>query len=221
MRIIIVAIDGPAASGKSTLARNLASRLNLIHVDSGAFYRAITWKFLEKENLTLNSLIEPGWLEEFKFSATVDGSSVALSVEGKILNSELRERDVNASVALVARHLPVRAFVTRELHRIAASFHCVVEGRDIGSVVFPLTPFKIFLDAPLHVRVGRRNAQGLTDCLSSRDNSDRTRESSPLKATDDALHLYASDKSANEILDDAVALLEARGLQKSSLSYFA
>src|SRR5205807_2849156 len=180
------AIDGPAASGKSSVARELSQRLGFTYVNSGAFYRAITWHILEKgirtEDIdriaeTLGSATITSCLKDGESHIVIDNVDPA---------DHLRDDRVNESVAHVSRLPLVRQIVGQKLHECARSHDVVVEGRDIGSVVFPETPHKFYVDASPEVRLRRRAAQGERDAITLRDQADLSRSVSPLVTAKDA-----------------------------------
>lgn len=183
---MIIAIDGPAASGKSSTAQWVAKRLGFNHVDSGALYRAITGAALRR-----NPDAE-AWTEDFvlaggrSITLVPDGQSFAPTIDGERADEEIRGADVTHRVSLVARMPRVRAWVNSEVRRTAASFDIVVDGRDMGTAVFPEAQLKVFLVADPWERARRRLLQRLdhrpadeeiaeeTDRLVRRDAGDAT-----------------------------------------------
>jgi len=176
----VIAIDGTAASGKSTFSRALAGRLHYTYVNTGAMYRGITWH-LQSKNIPLTD------------SAAIEREISAAGVETALHNGELafriagidplphvREAKVNEGVSLVAQVASVRKLLVAQQQRLAEQASLVMEGRDIGTVVFPQTPYKFYIDADAAVRARRRNAQGETDVIQQRDAHDSQRKESPL-----------------------------------------
>src|ERR1043166_10466 len=168
----VVAIDGPAASGKSSVARELARRLGFIYVNSGAMYRTVTWQVLRQG-------VDPGDAA----AVTKIAESMPLVCDLKNNESQVKIGDftptdllwsdpVNNSVSLVSRVPRVREILVEKLRSYAVNHDVVMEGRDIGSVVFPETPYKFYIDASLDVRAQRRARQGLHDEISARDRFD-------------------------------------------------
>lgn len=197
----VIAIDGPAASGKSSVARQLAGRLGWNFVNSGALYRAYAWA-------CLRAGVPPedeGQVAEAAGSWDVtcgieDGRSwVALA--GTRLESELDAGETNAAVSLVARVPQVRALVVGQLRGFAELGGLVMEGRDIGTVVFPNTPWKFYIDASAEVRQQRRAAQGLDDRVTERDRVDRSRKEAPLSVAEGSLVIDSSEMSVDEVVD--------------------
>jgi len=208
----VVAIDGPAASGKSSVARELAQRLSFVYVNSGAIYRAITWHLLEK-GITAEDF--DGVVQALE-SASI--TSCLLDGESRILidnvdpAEHLRDSRVNESVARVSRLPAVREIVAKKLHDNARSDDLVVEGRDIGSVVFPNTPYKFYVDASPEVRLQRRAAQGERDEIALRDHADSSRPVSPLVIAKDAHVIDTSHLTVEKVVCEILARLKETGL---------
>jgi cytidylate kinase len=207
----VVAIDGPAASGKSTVARLVAARLGFDFVNSGALYRAMTFAMLRagvevgREDAVATAVPEAG------MKTGVDGGASWVAVNGKRLGPELESDEVNAAVSMVARVPAVRAEVVRQLRAFAVAGPIVMEGRDIGSVVFPDTPWKYYVDASEEVRQRRRAAQGQVDSVRDRDRADSTRVSAPLVVPDCAVVIDSSELTPAAVTDSLVANMVARG----------
>jgi cytidylate kinase len=208
----VVAIDGPAASGKSSVARELARRLGFVYANSGAIYRAITWHLLEK-GITAEDF--DGVVQALE-SASI--TSCLLDGESRILidnvdpAEHLRDSRVNESVARVSRLPAVREIVAKKLHDNARSDDLVVEGRDIGSVVFPNTPYKFYVDASPEVRLQRRAAQGERDEIALRDHADSSRPVSPLVIAKDAHVIDTSHLTVEKVVCEILARLKETGL---------
>jgi cytidylate kinase len=184
----IITIDGPAASGKSSVARIVAKRLGAIYVNTGNMYRAMTWAVLQTG-------IDPNDQEAVRQAAAgitidspvVDGQT-QVSIKGRALTQEdLNSDPVNRGVSLVARVSDVRDRLVSDQRALAALGPLVMEGRDIGSVVFPDSPLKFYIDASEEVRASRRRAQGHTDQVAERDRLDSTRKTSPLVIPEGAI----------------------------------
>jgi len=209
----VIAIDGTAASGKSTFSRELARRLSFTYVNTGAMYRGVTWHFQNKGI----ALTDP---------AAVEREIAAAGVETSLLNGELafriggvdplphvREAKVNEGVSLVAQIAAVRKLLVAQQQRLAEQAPLVMEGRDIGTVVFPQTPYKFFLDADAEVRAQRRSQQGETDAIRQRDAHDSQRKESPLACAPDALRLDSGLATVDQLVVQALDHLAARGLK--------
>ena len=209
----VIAIDGPAASGKSSVARELARRLGFIYVNSGAIYRAITWHILNKgtsidDTKRVAQAIEPAAIT----CCLRDGESRIL-IDNVDPADHLRDDRVNESVAHVSRLPLVRKIVGQKLHECARDHDVVVEGRDIGSVVFPETPYKFYVDASPEVRLRRRAAQGERDAITLRDQADSSRSVSPLVRAEDAYAIDTSHLTVENVVCEILIRLKEAGLQ--------
>jgi len=202
----IIAIDGPAASGKSTVAREVAKRMNCIYVDSGSLYRGITWKMLRIGLNTKNPLLVLPVLLKSKWKFEVRDGAMVFSIDGVEPGEEVRSKEVCDAVSDIAAMTGVRKFVVGRLRRLKKLGSISMEGRDIGSVVFPRTPLKFYLDANPEVRAQRRHAEltakgdleqaaEVMDSLQQRDAKDSSRKTAPLKVADGA---YVIDTSCHD-----------------------
>ena len=209
----VVAIDGPAASGKSSVARDLARRLGFIYVNSGAIYRAITWHLLNRDLSVDDTKLIAQALESAAITCRLlDGESRIL-VNDVDPADYLRDDRVNESVANVSRLPLVRQIVGQKLHECAREHDVVVEGRDIGSVVFRETPFKFYVDASPEVRRRRRAAQGERDAITLRDQADSSRPVSPLVRAEDAYIIDTSHLTVEKVVCEILDRLKEIGLQ--------
>lgn len=211
MKFHAIAIDGPAASGKSTLARALAERLGLVMVNSGAMYRAVTWKVLREEIDPADTSAVIRLLDEMDIHCGQDGSVSTIRIDGTDPTPFLREPDINANVSTVAAIPQVRDRLVALQRDYLKRTHVVMEGRDIGSVVFPDTPFKIYIDADPTVRDERRSGDGEVDSVSQRDAADSNRKTAPLKVADGAAKLDTSDLTITGVVEAAIAILAKQG----------
>jgi cytidylate kinase len=208
----VIAIDGPAASGKSSVARELARRLDFIYVNSGAMYRAITWHVLEHG-------VEPGDADRITtLVRTAPIRCVLKENRSRIIIGDvdpvthLREDAVNDAVSRVSTVPEVRKIVDQQMRDYAEKYNLVVEGRDIGSVVFPDTPYKFYIDASPEVRLRRRAAEGQRDEIAARDRADSLRRASPLIIADDALVIDSSNLTIDGVVGEIVGRLKMKGL---------
>ena len=175
---LIIAIDGPAASGKSTVAREVAAALDCVFVNSGAMYRAFTWWVLKNEIAPENSPDVLALLEETEFVCGEKDRRGTITIDGRVLGSaQLSSESVNRNVSAIAAIAEVRVRLVAEQRKYAEGNSVVMEGRDIGSVVFPDTPHKFYIDASPEVREQRRRAQGIMDAISERDKKDSSTKS--------------------------------------------
>jgi cytidylate kinase len=218
----IIAIDGPAASGKSTVAREVAKRMNCIYVDSGAFYRGVTWKMLTDKVNTKNPLAVLPALLKSKWTFVIRDGAVVFAIDGVEPGDALRDKDVREAVSDVAAIPGVRKFVVSNLRKQKQHGSIAMEGRDIGSVVFPKTPFKFYLDANPEERAKRRHAEliarGETEkaqevmaSLQRRDEKDSSRKTAPLKVADGAYVIDTGEYDAMGVVTvmmDRIAELE-------------
>ena len=207
----VVAIDGPAASGKSSVARELARRLGFVYVNSGAIYRAITWHLLEKGITAedFDGVVQA--LESASITSCLLGGESRILIDNVDPAEHLRDSRVNESVARVSRLPAVRDIVAKKLHDNAHTDDLVVEGRDIGSVVFPDTPYKFYVDASPEVRLQRRAAQGERDEIALRDHADSSRPVSPLVIAKDAHVIDTSHLTVEKVVCEILARLKETG----------
>lgn len=210
---IAIAIDGPAASGKSTLARLIAERLHLLMVNSGAMYRAVTWKVLKEGIDPHDSEAVLDLLARTDIQTGVKDQLSTITVDGIDPGDELRSEEVNANVSAVSAIPEVREQLVELQRRYLDHSSIVMEGRDIGSVVFPDTPYKIYVDAAEHVRAARRSVVGEVDSVSERDAKDSARDASPLVIAEGAAVLDTSHHTIESGVDAAIEILREQGLR--------
>ncbi len=211
----VIAIDGPSASGKSTVARGVAGALSWLYVDSGALYRAVAWKALRDGEDVHDADAISGMVESVTPEFFVDGGAVRFRLDGVALDRELREEVINRSVSPVAATPAVRARLTRWLRDMRVHGNLVMEGRDIGTAVFPDAAFKFYLDASAEERARRRHAE-MTDVesamsvgdvhasLKRRDTIDSGRKTAPLTVADDAIVVDSTGMGIDEVVQFVV-----------------
>lgn len=206
-----IAIDGPAASGKSTLARILSQKLGLIMVNSGAMYRAVTWKVLQQgiDPNDREAVVQA--LRDMEIECGVDGLASTVKVDGADPGDELRSVDVNNHVSAVSAIPEVRECLVSLQRDYLKLGDVVMEGRDIGSVVFPETPYKIYMDADPTVREARREEVGEIDSVAARDRADSGRETAPLKIAEGATILDTSGHTIDTGVAAALEILRGQG----------
>jgi cytidylate kinase len=208
----IVAIDGPAASGKSTVARSLARRLGFSYVNSGALYRAVAWLACEHKIPLNNPFAISSRVRSSAFELKLQNKELLVRIDGINPAPHLRDEEVNRTVSYVSAIPEVREFLVRHLREFLSSDNLVMEGRDIGSMVFPDTPYKFFIDASLEVRAHRRMAQGHSDDLFSRDRVDSSRRASPLIIAEDAHVIDSSSLTIDGVVGEIIGRLKIQGL---------
>ncbi len=209
----VIAIDGTAASGKSTFSRKLAHRLGYAYVNTGTMYRGVTWYLQEKGVALGDAEAVAQAVQAAGVETHLEQGELIFHVAGIDPVPHVREGKVNEGVSLVAQVAAVRQLLVAQQQSLAAAGPLVMEGRDIGTVVFPQTPYKFYLDAHPDVRAQRRSKQGETDVIQKRDNLDQQRKTSPLTRASDALFLDSGHASAEELVDVALRHLAARGLK--------
>ena len=208
----VIAIDGPAASGKSSVARELARWLGVIYVNSGGFYRAITWYLLRRNVPPDENELISAALEEAALACIVRDSESRILVDGMDPGNHLRDDRVNETVSRVSRLAQIRQIVSQKLHDCADAHNVVIEGRDIGSVVFPDTPYKFYIHASPEVRLKRRAAQGERDEIAMRDHDDVSRAVSPLVIAPDAYVIDTSNVTIEQVVNEILTHLQVKGL---------
>lgn len=206
-----IAIDGPSASGKSTVSKGVAKTLGYIYVDSGALYRGVTWQALRKSADTKDADAVVEAMHNAEWNFFVQDGAVLFSVDGYVPVQELREKDVRESVADVASIPAVRRFVVQSLQSLASFGSLVMEGRDIGTVVFPESPYKFYLDANPEERAMRRyrelvasgeneKAEEVMESLRKRDKIDSTRKTDPLVVAPGARVIDSTSMTLDDVI---------------------
>jgi CMP/dCMP kinase len=208
-RKLIIAIDGPAGAGKSTIASRLARKLGYVNLESGAMYRALALKAIDHD-LSFDdepALVRLAQQSRIQLEPTIGGNRTLL--DGQDVSSRIRERDVTEAASRVSVHPGVRAWMVEHQREMGAGGGIVMEGRDIGTKVFPDADLKIFLDADPVVREQRRMEQqkikgevaaSVAADLRERDHRDRTRAASPLQAAADAIVIDSTNLGEDEVL---------------------
>ncbi|MES1256715.1 MAG: (d)CMP kinase [Acidobacteriota bacterium] len=214
MKPLIIAIDGPSGAGKGTVARAIAGELGYRHIDSGAMYRAVGWRALDQQVPFENEQAIAVLAEH----AVLDISGSEVSIDGTDVTRAIRTPAIDRAATAVARLPRVRAILVGRQRRMADGGGIVMEGRDIGTVVFPQADVKIYLDATPEERARRRASDPahtggptavaeVATALTTRDEIDRTRTASPLYAAADAVVIDTTGKSVAEVVADVMRII--------------
>ncbi len=219
---MIIAIDGPAGSGKSTVARLLAKRLKFLYIDTGAMYRAVTFAVLESkiEIDDVQAIIKLAYESKIELMNQED-DSIEVFLNNKDVSSQIRQPQITAIVSEISRIQGVRDAMLKLQRELGKSNNSVLEGRDIGTVVFPDAEMKFFLDADFKERVNRRfkeNGQkniktsfyDVETDLANRDRIDSTREIAPLKKAVDAVFVDTTYLSIEQVVDNLYNLVKEK-----------
>jgi cytidylate kinase len=216
---LIVAIDGPSGAGKGTVARAVAARLGYRHVDTGAMYRAVAWK-AGAEGV---DLIDEAAVAALGQHATFDLEGGRVAIDGHDVAAAIRTPEIDRAAAIVARHPAVRRVLVARQRVLGAEGGVVMEGRDIGTVVFPDADLKIYLDASPEERARRRAADpahasskhaqlsDVATALAERDKSDSTRADSPLAVAGDAVVIDTTGVPIADVIERVLQLVNAAG----------
>ena len=218
MSTIVVAIDGPSGSGKSSTSRGVASRLGLRYLDTGAMFRAMTWWLLREGVEVTDPAAVAARVEEPEILAGTDPADPVIAVDGTDVTAAIRSGEVTGAVSPVSAVPEVRARLLQLQRAVIGAGGIVVEGRDIGSVVAPDAAVKVYLTAEPTARALRRAAEeGGSDVaatqqsLLARDRIDAGRATAPLTMADGAVHIDTTPYTLDEVIDQIVALVEAQG----------
>jgi cytidylate kinase len=209
---VVIAIDGPAASGKSSVAVALARRLGYRYVNTGAMYRAVTWLVISRGVDPADAGRVGDLLGSTKLECRTSGDACTLFIDGSDPSLHLTGEAVTANVSTVASIPEVRRLLVEMQRGCVGDRDTVMEGRDIGSVVFPKTPFKFYIDATLEVRAARRAKQGLADRVGARDQQDSSRPMSPLVIAEDAHVVDSSHLTIDGVVGEIIGRLKLKGL---------
>ena len=225
-----IAIDGPASSGKSTVAKWLAKTLKLVYVDTGAMYRAVTLHFINhKVNLQENDQVKE-FLHQCQISFKNMDSGQIILLNGQDITKEIRSNEVNNLVSEVSALEIVRSYLVSQQQEIAQAHSVIMDGRDIGTVVLPQADFKFYLTASPHVRAKRRYLENLEKGLSNlsleeieqsiiqRDYIDSNRKHSPLVKAEDAIELDCSDLSIEETISTILKIIKKNQDEASTMN---
>jgi cytidylate kinase len=218
-RKLIVAIDGPAGAGKSTIAARLARKLGYVNLESGAMYRALALKAIEWDTSFDDEAALVKLADNSRIQLDPSGSSNRVMLDNRDVTLRVRETDVTEAASRVSVHPKVREWMVARQREMGACGGVVMEGRDIGTKVFPQADVKVFLDADPTIREQRRleqmkaqgaSAEALASELRERDRRDRTRKASPLEPAADAVILDSSSLSEEEVLQKIEELVRQK-----------
>jgi CMP/dCMP kinase len=211
---MVIAIDGPAGAGKSTVARAVARALGFTYLDSGAMYRATALAALEAG-------VDPDdgeRLGELAWGLDIGFAGDTITLDGKPVEGRIRSPEVTIAASRVSVHPQVRRAMVKRQRELIASANYVAEGRDIGTVVSPDSPLKVFLTASKQERARRRAAEtgepveSVKDAIEDRDRRDRERADSPLRAADDSVAVDTTDLTPDEVVQRIAELARERGI---------
>jgi len=218
---VVIAIDGPSGAGKGTVARQVAETLGYRHVDTGAMYRAVAWAAVERGV----SLDDEAAVAALAGQSRIEIEAARVAIDGTDVTAAIRTPAIDRAASSVARLAAVRRILVAQQRAMAGDGNLVMEGRDIGTVVFPEAPVKVYLDADPAERARRRahdpshqsgsfSVAAVATALEERDKTDRSRVASPLAIAADAVHLDTTSLTITEVVAKVLALVErqrARG----------
>ena len=220
MKNIIISVDGASSTGKSSLAKALAKHYRFKHIDSGAMYRALTFyslnhNFIDKNHFDIDTLVSHLPKIDIDFSA-----DDFVMLNGKIIENEIRSMEVSNYVSIVAKETLLRKFMVAKQRELGKRGNVVMDGRDIGSVVFPDSTIKFYIEASMEVRAKRRYLEltqknvdvPLTDVISNienRDHIDSSRDDSPLVIPDNAIVLSNNEDGLSHLLEVAISKIDS------------
>jgi CMP/dCMP kinase len=217
----IVAVDGPAGAGKSTVARRLARRLGYVYIDTGAMYRAVALAATRRGTSFEDGEALGHLARALRFRFVPDGERPRLAVDGEDVSEAIRTPEMSRGSSMVSRWPGVRAALVEQQRRLGAGGGVVMEGRDIGTVVFPEAGAKIFLTATVAERARRRwqelqekgddtPLEQVERDVADRDRRDMEREHSPLRKADDAVEVYTDGQTIDEVVERLAAIVRER-----------
>ena len=217
MKPLIIAIDGPSGAGKGTVARAIARELGYRHIDSGAMYRAVGWRAL-REQVPFE---DEAAIAQLAQRSNIELTSTSVAVDGHDITRDIRTPEIDRAATAVARLPSVRAILVDRQRQLGAAKGIVMEGRDIGTVVFPDADVKIYLDASPEERARRRASDpahagmpaavsDVAKLLTERDRSDSTRTASPLYAAPDAVVVDTTDKGIDDVVKEVLSVVRSK-----------
>ncbi|CAM3716720.1 (d)CMP kinase [Alkalicoccus chagannorensis] len=216
-----IAVDGPAGAGKSTAAKLLAERLGFDYIDTGAMYRALTWKAVQEKVDVHNEQELERLLQEMKLVMKPAGGEIDIFADDRRITEEVRSSEVTNQVSYTAAHQKIRSGMVEKQKRMASGGGCVMDGRDIGTAVLPDASFKFFLTAEVEERARRRHLEQLDkgiesdletlkEEIASRDKLDSERETAPLRKASDAVEIDTTSMSLEEVVEKMYKIITKR-----------
>lgn len=217
----IVAVDGPAGSGKGTVTKMVAEKMDLISIDTGAMYRCVTLYML-RNNIGLNDIEQINeMLENINIEFKIQNDMKLVFLNGENVTEEIREKAVNELVSQVSHVVEIRENITELSRKVAGNNQVIMEGRDIGTNVFPNADIKIYLDASAEERAKRRFKQNkekgieipyeeILENIKFRDNNDKTSIVAPLKQAEDAIYVDSTNMTIDEVVDEIVNIIKEK-----------
>lgn len=205
---IIVAVDGGAAAGKSSTSKLLSDRFNLLYVNTGSHYRSLTWALLKARIQPKDETTVIEYLKTIPIGISIEGNEARITVKSKTLGDEIRSEPVNQKVSLFAALPSVRQYLLSHQRAYAKLAQekgfagLIMEGRDIGSVIFPEADFRFFMFANEDERARRRQLEGQVDSIQKRDKLDRARKTAPLTYPEGATKMDTTHKSLEEVVQE-------------------
>jgi len=217
-RRLVIAVDGPAGAGKSTIAKKVAQKLNIEYIDTGAMYRALTLKVI-RSNVEIDNVEE---ILKIMESTSIEFIDNHIYLDGTRVDEEIRENIINTKVSFIAKIKEVRQMMIKLQRKMAEYTNVIMDGRDIGKVVLPNANYKFFITASVEERAKRRykeliekNNENITyekvlEEIKERDKIDSTRKIAPLKKSPDAYEIDTTNKTIEECVDEIINIIEGR-----------
>ncbi|MDF2866004.1 MAG: cytidylate kinase [Clostridia bacterium] len=218
----IIAIDGPSATGKSCTAKLLAKKLSIIYVDTGAMYRSCAYYFITN-NIEINEENAKKYMDKIDINLNYIDGSIVVILNGEDITNKIRTSEMSMGASDISKICYVREKLVDMQRKMGSNVSLVMDGRDIGSVVFPNADLKVYLDADCDVRAVRRkkdllkagqelSLEEIKKDIEKRDFQDMNRENSPLKKVDDAFFIDTTFRSVEEVADYVIELLKNKGI---------